>query len=60
MAIYKIMRIYRVQANSKTEALKIVVADPVEYEVYNSVTVVSGQKPGWASSVKKQLVGEKK
>ena len=58
---FKISKTWAVKAESETEAIKLVAADPVQYLDSETVTRTEYKKPqpqtGWAHAAKEQLLG---
>ncbi len=61
MKYFKITKTWAVKAESETEAIKLVVADPDKYLETETVTRTEYKKPkqtgGWGTAVKDQLLG---
>jgi hypothetical protein len=61
MKYFKITKTWAVKAESETEAIKLVAADPEKYLDSETVTRTeyrrSQRKTGWGTAVKDQLVG---
>ena len=62
MKYFKITKTWAVKAESETEAIKLVSADPVKYLDAETVTRTEYKKPqaktGWGNAVKQQLTGK--
>jgi hypothetical protein len=61
MKYFKITKTWAVKAESETEAIKLVAADPENYLDAETVTRTEYKRPqpktGWGSAVKEQLLG---
>jgi hypothetical protein len=61
MKYFKITKTWAVKAESESEAIKLVAAEPEKYLDAETVTRTeykrSQQKAGWGNAVKEQLVG---
>ena len=62
MKYFKITKTWAVKAESETEAIKLVVADPEKYLDSETVTRTEYKKPqqktgGWVNGFKAQLLG---
>ena len=61
MKYFKITKTWAVKADSETEAIKLVVADPEKYLDSETVTRTEykrqQQKSGWGAAIKEQLIG---
>jgi hypothetical protein len=61
MKYFKITKTWAVTAESETDAIKLVTADPAKYLDSETVTRTEYKKPqaksGWGSAVKEQLLG---
>ena len=61
MKYFKITKTWAVKAESETEAIKLVVADPEKYLDSETVTRTEYKRPqpktGWANAAKEQLLG---
>ncbi len=61
MKYFKITKTWAVKAESESEAIKLVTADPAKYLDSETVTRTEYKKPqpktGWGNAVKEQLLG---
>jgi hypothetical protein len=61
MKYFKITKTWAVKAESETEAIKLVAADPVKYLDAETVTRTEHKRPqpktGWSTAIKDQLLG---
>ena len=58
MATYKFTRIYKAEAATKAEALEKIKQNPTEYLEYEAATLVTTDKGGWTTSIRKQVIGK--
>jgi hypothetical protein len=58
---FKITKTWAVKAESETEAIKLVVAEPEKYLDSETVTRTEYKRPqqksGWGAAIKEQLIG---
>jgi len=59
---FKITKTWAVKAESETEAIKLIAADPVQYLDSETITRTEYKKPqqkagGWTNGFKEQLLG---
>ena len=61
MKYFKITKTWAVKAESETEAIKLVVADPEKYLDSETVTRTEYKRPqqqtGWGTAIKDQVLG---
>ena len=62
MKYFKITKTWAVKAESETEAIKLIAADPVQYLDSETITRTEYKKPqqkagGWTNGFKEQLLG---